>query len=126
MLKVSLQHAYRGFELAAAFSAETNSITALFGKSGSGKTTIINQLAGLERPAAGRIELDGDVLFDSAANIHVAPEHRRFGYVFQDGRLFPHMTVRGNLTYGKNKDSEIDFDQIADHRVLSVPLLLRR
>lgn len=124
MLKVSLQHSYPGFELAAEFSAEAGSITALFGKSGSGKTTLINQLAGLERPARGRIELDGEVLFDSAAGIHVPPAQRRLGYVFQDGRLFPHMSVRGNLNYGVKKEMTIGFDQIVD--LLDIRALLER
>ncbi len=114
MLKVRLEHSFSGFDLDAEFEAEAKSITALFGKSGSGKTTLINQLAGLEQPAKGCIELDGEILFDSEKQIHVPPEHRRLGYVFQDGRLFPHLTVRGNLTYGEKKDATIDFNQIID------------
>ena len=124
MLKVRLQHSYPGFDLDAAFEAEAKSITALFGKSGSGKTTLINQLAGLEKPAKGHIELDGEILFDSENNIDVPPERRRLGYVFQDGRLFPHMTVRGNLTYGKKKNADIGFDQIVE--LLDIGTILER
>jgi molybdate transport system ATP-binding protein len=75
-------------------------ITALFGPSGAGKTTILNMVAGLIRPDEGRIAVNGHVLFDSAQGIDLPPERRRLGYVFQDGRLFPHRRVRGNLLYG--------------------------
>jgi molybdate transport system ATP-binding protein len=75
-------------------------ITALFGPSGAGKTTILNMVAGLIRPDAGRIAVNGQTLFDSAQGIDLPPERRRLGYVFQDGRLFPHRRVRGNLLYG--------------------------
>lgn len=75
-------------------------VTALFGPSGAGKTSVLNMVAGLLRPDAGRIAVDGEALFDSAAGIDVTPERRRAGYVFQDGRLFPHMRVRANLLYG--------------------------
>lgn len=75
-------------------------ITALFGPSGAGKSTILNMVAGLVRPDVGRIAVNGTVLFDSALGIDLPPERRRLGYVFQDGRLFPHRRVRGNLLYG--------------------------
>jgi molybdate transport system ATP-binding protein len=75
-------------------------ITALFGPSGAGKTTILNMVAGLLRPDAGRIAVNGQTLFDSTQGIDLPPERRRLGYVFQDGRLFPHRRVRGNLLYG--------------------------
>jgi molybdate transport system ATP-binding protein len=77
-------------------------ITALFGPSGAGKTTILNMVAGLIRPDEGRIAVNGHVLFDSAQGIDLPSERRRLGYVFQDGRLFPHRRVRGNLLYGYN------------------------
>lgn len=75
-------------------------LTALFGPSGAGKTSVLNMIAGLLRPDAGRIAVGGALLFDSAAGIDVAVRHRRAGYVFQDGRLFPHRRVRDNLLYG--------------------------
>jgi ABC-type sulfate/molybdate transport systems ATPase subunit len=69
------------------------------GPSGAGKTTVLRAISGLTRPESGRIELDGTVLFDSAAGIDVAPERRRVGFVFQDYALFPHMTVEQNVRY---------------------------
>jgi len=85
--------------IAARFEAG-DGITALFGPSGAGKTTILNMVAGLLRPDAGRIAVNGTLLFDSASGIDLPPEQRRLGYIFQDGRLFPHRRVRGNLLYG--------------------------
>jgi molybdate transport system ATP-binding protein len=75
-------------------------VVTLFGRSGSGKTTLINLIAGLARPDSGRVELDGEMLSDSASGTWVPPERRGVGYVFQDSRLFPHLTVLGNLRYG--------------------------
>ena len=75
-------------------------LVALVGPSGVGKTTTLNCIAGLIRPDAGRIVVGGTMLFDSAAGIDLAPETRRVGYVFQSGRLFPHLNVTANLAYG--------------------------
>lgn len=75
-------------------------LVALVGPSGVGKTTTLNCIAGLTRPDAGRVVVGGTVLFDSAAGIDLAPEARRVGYVFQSGRLFPHLNVTANLAYG--------------------------
>ena len=81
---------------------ETDSrATALFGPSGSGKTTLVNMLAGLVRPDRGRIVLGDEVFFDSDAKIAVPVHRRRIGYVFQEGRLFPHLSVRQNLVFGR-------------------------
>lgn len=99
MLEVCVQLARPGFTLDAAFDAPPG-VTAIFGRSGAGKTSIVNAVAGLLRPDRGRIVLDGAVLTDTAAGVFVPPHKRRIGYVFQDGRLFPHLTVRRNLTYG--------------------------
>jgi len=88
------------FTLDAAFTAE-GGVTALFGRSGSGKTSLVRIVAGLARPDAGRVVLAGDVLVDTARGIFVPAHRRRFGYVFQEARLFPHMTVRQNLDYGR-------------------------
>jgi len=74
---------------------------ALFGPSGAGKTSIVSMIAGLVTPDRGRIVVDGEVLFDSDTGIDVPAHRRAVGYVFQDGRLFPHLTVAGNLDYGR-------------------------
>lgn len=98
-LSVDITHPFGGFTLRVAFEAP-GGITALFGRSGTGKTTVINAVAGLLQPQAGRITLSGEVLFDADARINLPLHRRRLGYVFQDGRLFPHMSVRQNLSYG--------------------------
>ena len=88
------------FHLAARFES-TGGVTALFGRSGSGKTTLVNLIAGLLRPDRGTIRLGDTVLFDSARGIDVPVHRRAIGYVFQEGRLFPHLSVRANLLYGR-------------------------
>lgn len=99
-LHVDLRHQLGDFALETRFEAP-GGVTALFGRSGTGKTTLVNAIAGLLRPAEGRIELDGRVLFDSTKGVHLPPSQRRLGCVFQDGRLFPHLSVAQNLTYGQ-------------------------
>ncbi|MBT5264765.1 MAG: molybdenum ABC transporter ATP-binding protein [Rhodospirillaceae bacterium] len=101
MIEVSVHTRLGRFDLGAEFSSESGGVTAIFGRSGSGKTSLINAIAGLLRPARGRIAIGDTVLFDSKAGINLPVRDRRLGYVFQDGRLFPHMTVRRNLTYGE-------------------------
>jgi molybdate transport system ATP-binding protein len=86
-------------EISARFTA-SGGLTALFGPSGAGKTTILNMIAGLIVPETGRVAINGHVLFDRQARINIPPHLRRLGYVFQDGRLFPHLRVRANLLYG--------------------------
>lgn len=88
-----------GAEIALRFRTH-GGLTALFGPSGAGKTCLLNMVAGLLQPDAGRILVAGEPLFDSDRGIDLSPERRRAGYVFQDGRLFPHMRVRANLEYG--------------------------
>lgn len=88
----------RGDRLIAARFAAGPGLTALFGPSGAGKTSILDMVAGLLRPDRGHIRIGERTLFDAAADL--PPEARRIGYVFQDGRLFPHRRVRANLTYG--------------------------
>ncbi|MCZ0961656.1 molybdenum ABC transporter ATP-binding protein [Paracoccus benzoatiresistens] len=99
MLKVALRHAFPGFTLDAAFEAPAG-LTALFGQSGSGKTTIVNAVAGLLRPSSGRVTVGDTVLTDSDRGIFLPPHRRGIGYVFQEARLFPHLTVRQNLLFG--------------------------
>jgi molybdate transport system ATP-binding protein len=100
MLDVAVEKRLGGFEVDARFSCETSGIVALFGRSGAGKTTLVNMLAGLLRPDRGRIAINGATLFDSERGLDLPPERRRLGYVFQEGRLFPHLSVRSNLSYG--------------------------
>lgn len=129
MLSVRLQGSVGQFRLDTAFDAPEAGITALFGQSGAGKTTLVNMLAGLTKPEAGRISLGDDVLFDAERGIDLPPNQRRIGYVFQESRLFPHLSVRGNLHYGRRRRSadagDIDFDAVV--RLLDIePLLGRR
>src|SRR5580700_786048 len=101
MLDLKLIKRRPGFTLEAAFAAPHPGVIAVFGHSGSGKTTLLNLIAGLESPDSGHIRLNDDTLTDTAAAIQVAPERRRVGYVFQEPRLFPHLSVTGNLRYGE-------------------------
>lgn len=127
-LSVSLQHRMGDFHLDAKFEAEKG-ITMLFGRSGSGKTTIVNALAGLITPNAGHVSADGWVMFDSDTRVHLAPHHRRVGYIFQEGRLFPHLTVRQNLKYGQwfapKSSPRIEMNPIVEMLGIG-PLLARR
>src|ERR1700760_2048771 len=100
MLRVDVQKQLGEFSLQAAFQSEGR-VTGLFGASGAGKTSLVNMIAGLLTPDRGKIALDGEVLDDTGARIHVPPHRRRIGYVFQDARLFPHLDVRHNLDYGR-------------------------
>ncbi len=99
-IEVDLRHRMGAFTLDARFTAPSG-ITALFGRSGAGKSTIVQAIAGLVRPQAGRIVLGGRVLLDTAAGIDIPRHRRRLGYVFQEGRLFPHLSVRQNLVFGR-------------------------
>jgi molybdate transport system ATP-binding protein len=99
-LEVTLRHRFAGFALDVAFTAPAG-VTSLFGRSGAGKTTIVNAVAGLLRPDHARVVAGGKVLADSDAGIWLPPHKRRVGYVFQEGRLFPHLDVRRNLDYGR-------------------------
>ncbi len=100
MLRVDVTRQLGEFSLEASFESQGR-VTGLFGASGAGKTSLVNIIAGLLRPDRGVIAIDGDVLDDTAARIHVPPHKRRIGYVFQDARLFPHLDVRQNLDYGR-------------------------
>jgi molybdate transport system ATP-binding protein len=88
--------------VAACFSTDVG-LTALFGPSGVGKSSVLNMIAGILRPDHGRIVVGGEILFDSSTTIDVPPERRGAGYIFQDGRLFPHRRVHANLSYGARR-----------------------
>ena len=98
-MKLRLKHSFGGFSLDLSLEAGKG-ITALFGHSGAGKSTIVNTVAGLLRPDEGLLEVDGATLMDTSRGIHMPPHKRRFGTVFQDARLFPHLSVAQNLDFG--------------------------
>ena len=126
MIELSLRHAFADMDLDLAFRSDVRTL-ALFGHSGAGKTSVLNAIAGLLAPTAGRIVIDGECLFDSARGIDVATAQRRIGYVFQDGRLFPHLNVRHNLLYGATRHAAgraLDFATIVE--LLELGHLLER
>ncbi|WFU08845.1 molybdenum ABC transporter ATP-binding protein [Rhizobium sp. CB3090] len=126
-LTVDIRHRLGAFSLDAAFTSD-GGVTALFGRSGSGKTSIIRIIAGLIQPDHGRIDLDGTVLADTDSHVFVPRHRRHFGYVFQEARLFPHLSVRQNLNYGRwfaPKDGHGEsFDGVVD--LLGIAALLDR
>jgi molybdate transport system ATP-binding protein len=126
-LAVRLRHRFAGFALDVDFTAPVPGVTALFGPSGSGKSTVIAAISGLLRPDAGRVAVGQDVLADSEAGLFLPPERRRVGLVFQDARLFPHMSVATNLRYGLRRapPGPIGFDEVVDLLGIA-PLLHRR
>jgi molybdate transport system ATP-binding protein len=99
MLEVDIEHRFGAFTLDAHFRSGRG-LTAVLGRSGAGKTSIVNAIAGLIRPRRGRIVIDGSVLLDTERGICTPSHRRRVGYVFQEGRLFPHLSVRHNLMFG--------------------------
>ncbi len=99
-LEVEARHRIGSFTIDAAFQSG-GGVTALFGRSGSGKTSLVNIIAGLLRPDRGRIVLGGELIADSERKVFTPVHRRRFGYVFQESRLFPHLSVRKNLAYGR-------------------------
>ncbi|RDV05759.1 molybdenum ABC transporter ATP-binding protein [Undibacter mobilis] len=100
MISVDIDKQLGDFALSVTFQGD-GGVTALFGPSGSGKTSVVGMIAGLIKPDRGRIVVDGETVFDSARGIHVPAHRRRIGTVFQDGRLFPHLSVARNLDYGR-------------------------
>jgi molybdate transport system ATP-binding protein len=129
-LRVALAHRFPGgFALDVAFEAPSQGVTALFGPSGSGKSSVLAAVAGLLRPRQGLVALGPDTLLDTASGIRVPPERRRCGVVFQDARLFPHLSVAGNLQYGLRRapagEGGPGFDDVVDLLGLA-PLLARR
>jgi molybdate transport system ATP-binding protein len=125
MLELELRHRAGDLDLDLRFSTQARTL-GLFGPSGAGKSSVLNAIAGLLEPDHGRIALDGDIVLDSAAGIRVPTAQRRIGYVFQDGRLFPHLSVRHNLLYGAGAqhESRREFETIVD--LLELGSLLER
>lgn len=128
MLDVNITHRMDTFSLDARFRCNSGEVTALFGPSGAGKTSVINMIAGLIHPQRGYIAIDGLVLCDTQRNVHLPPRHRHAGYVFQESRLLPHYTVAGNLTYGQGRKGAnaplATFDDVVS--VLNLGALLKR
>jgi molybdate transport system ATP-binding protein len=100
VLSVNVEKKLGRVAIAVAFEA-AGGVTALFGASGAGKTTLVNMIAGLLKPDRGAIALNGTKLFDAADRTNVPPYQRHIGYVFQEGRLFPHLSVQQNIDYGR-------------------------
>ncbi|HEV2701225.1 MAG TPA: molybdenum ABC transporter ATP-binding protein [Steroidobacteraceae bacterium] len=129
MLEVDVYKRRGAFRAQVTFSSATPGVTALFGRSGCGKTTTIHMIAGLLRPERGHIRIGDTVLFDAAQDIDVPAEERGIGYVFQDARLFPHLSVRDNLGYGarraRGRTQQLKFDDVVELLGLA-PLLARR
>jgi molybdate transport system ATP-binding protein len=127
-LAVRLTHQLGDFELDVDFKSD-GPLTAFFGASGCGKTSVINAIAGLLKPQMGRIQLNGETLLDTDAGITIPPHRRRIGCVFQDARLFPHLSVAQNLHYGRwftpHQQRAADEEEIVDLLGLA-PLLARR
>ncbi|MBN3255738.1 molybdenum ABC transporter ATP-binding protein ModC [Pectobacterium brasiliense] len=124
MLQLDFHQQLGSLELRVQSELPANGITAIFGVSGAGKTSLINAVVGLTRPDGGRIVLNNHVLVDTQQRIFLPPEKRRIGYVFQDARLFPHYRVRGNLRYGMAETMESQFDDIVN--LLGIEPLLNR
>ncbi|HZO47945.1 MAG TPA: molybdenum ABC transporter ATP-binding protein [Xanthobacteraceae bacterium] len=118
MLVVDIEKRLGEFEIKVAFESQ-GSVTGLFGSSGSGKTSVVNMVAGLIKPDRGRIALDDTVLFDSTARVNVPMHRRRIGYVFQEGRLFPHLSVAANLDYGRRM-SRLPHDDAEQRRIVDL------
>ena len=124
MLSATVRKTLPNLTLDVAIEAPSG-ITGVLGPSGAGKTTLLNCIAGLSTPDAGRIQLDGRTLFDRAAKCNLPPNDRRIGYVFQEARLFPHMSVRSNLTYGAPSQPRLNaFEEIVG--LMGLEMLLDR
>ena len=126
MLQVSIQKQLEAFALQVSFVLASHGITVLWGASGSGKTTLLQCLAGLLRPDAGRIACREAVWFDAERGVCLAPERRRLGYVFQDVRLVPHLSVRSNMLFGRRfrGPSGVSFEDVV--ALLGLGRLLHR
>src|SRR5690606_17132706 len=103
VLTLRARIAFPGFDLDVAEELHLGGVTAVFGPSGSGKSTLLRLIAGFERPGAGLIALGGTTWFDDRRGIDVPAHERPVGYMFQDGRLFPHLPGRGNLEYADRR-----------------------
>jgi len=127
MIEVAVEKQLGDFDVHARFVAPAAGIIALHGPSGSGKTTLVNAIAGLVTPDRGRIVINGETLYSSSDGVDQPSRRRRVGYVFQEARLFPHFSVRGNLCYGTRRnpgDAALSLDTVV--RLLGLEQLLER
>jgi len=124
MLSLNFAQQQGDYQLEIDLQIPAKGITAIFGVSGAGKTSLINAISGLTQPQRGRIQLHDRLLFDAEQQISLPPEKRRIGYVFQDARLFPHYRVRGNLQYGMAPEMKSQFDSLVS--LLGLEALLSR
>lgn len=124
MISIALEKVLGGINLNVDVELPNNGLTVFFGPSGSGKTSVVNLLAGLMTPDKGLIKIQDRVIFDSENRISVPPYARRMGYIFQESRLFPHLTVNSNLRYGYRDGHQIRFDEVVE--LLGIGHLLKR
>ena len=118
MIDLNFKQRFMDFDLDIQAQIPSSGITAIFGRSGAGKTSIINAVSGLKNPDSGSININQRVLFDSQQGINLAVEKRDIGYVFQESRLFPHYKVKGNLLYGVKNKSYFSKDQLIGKKKL--------
>jgi len=128
VLDIAVRRRLGDFLLDASFTSEGR-LTALFGASGSGKTSLVNVVSGLIRPEAGHVRIDGETLVDTGHGVFLPKHRRRIGYVFQEARLFPHLTVRQNLLFGhwfvpRGDRRPAELDKVLE--LLGIGHLLRR
>ncbi|MBE90621.1 MAG: molybdenum ABC transporter ATP-binding protein [Rhodospirillaceae bacterium] len=124
MTQIKLTKQLGALKLAVDVELPPQGLTVFFGPSGSGKTSVVNLMSGLMKPDAGYIKVGDHVLFDSEKKFSVPPFKRRIGYIFQEARLFPHLTVRANLNYGYSDGLQIRFDEVVE--LLGIEHLLAR
>jgi molybdate transport system ATP-binding protein len=127
MIDVDVEQRLGAFHLEVKFAAEAP-IVGLFGRSGAGKTSVVNAIAGITTPTRGHIRIDDVTLFDTEKGVDLPPEQRRVGYVFQDPLLFPHLDVESNLQYGQKRRarSERFIDEVRVVELLGLGALLHR
>jgi len=125
MIEIDVRLARGDFALECALRSDTGAL-GLFGRSGSGKSTVIGLIAGLLRPDAGHVRVDGETLVDVGRGVFVPPHRRRVGVVFQDALLFPHLSVRSNLRYGRRFARGVPVDEDAVIAMLGIGHLLER
>ncbi len=128
MIAIDIGQRLGAFDLQAAFEAPQRGATVVFGPSGAGKSCLLAAIAGLARPDRGRIQLGEEVVYDSGRGIDVPAEERRIGFVFQEARLFPHLSVRANLDYGRRRSraatAHVRFDDVV--ALLGIGAVLER